>query len=298
MKKGLISKAGKGIASGDVANALVRNLLSDLSKSQDTYITNDYILKTLEFFDFKCPYTDEELFDQATKANIMMKLQKGELEPEDIEIDRSKFQLDHIVPHNRESCGLNLYGNLVWVKKEANSKKRNLNFEDFINSYDEIPSSEKSKRIQKIKDFQKFTGYDIWISKTNIMKKYLEDKYNEVMPAQEENLKYMLGLLNAKTTNPSTSSKAVKKLPKWTETPTSKVHKIIKAFIELEQNSVTKEVSIPNLLLKCPEAKKSDINSLKTDIGNNYGKLFENGSVKGTLKFAPDIEQIIDRSKF
>lgn len=59
-KKSLKSKAAKGIAYGDVANSMVRNLLTLLSKQLGA-ITEEQITKTIEFFDKKCPYTGKNI---------------------------------------------------------------------------------------------------------------------------------------------------------------------------------------------------------------------------------------------
>lgn len=48
-KKNLKSKAAKGIAYGDVANSMVRNLLTLLSKQLGA-ITEEQIKKTIVFF--------------------------------------------------------------------------------------------------------------------------------------------------------------------------------------------------------------------------------------------------------
>lgn len=172
-KKGL-SKAARGIQLGDVANAAVRNVLTILSIHIGD-ISADDVLDASVYFDYKCPYTGRDLSSEIkAKAN-------GEKAP--------NIVLDHIVPQNRECCGLNVKGNLVWVDKEANGRKGGKSFDEFILTDDKIVSSttpgERQARVDKIKAYQNACGYDPKkIAK--IASQMLEDHYKKIENMQVE----------------------------------------------------------------------------------------------------------------
>lgn len=93
-------KSIKGHSESDVANSSIRKILSQLSKKFPA-VDEDYFKNCLEFFDYKCPYTDEKL---SIKNN----------------------ELDHIIPQNRKYCGLNVKGNIIICSPDANRKKVHL----------------------------------------------------------------------------------------------------------------------------------------------------------------------------
>jgi hypothetical protein len=95
--------------------------------------------------------------------------------------------LDHIVPQNRVDCGLNVKGNLVWADKEANGRKGDKSFEEFILTDDEIVRTstlaERQARVQKIKSFQKSCNYDP-IKIAQVVSPMLEKIYNNIQLSQ------------------------------------------------------------------------------------------------------------------
>ena len=95
---------------GDAANIFVRCMLSDISDLLGGFSKED-LEKTVEYFDYKCPYTGEDI---------------------SVEFKTGKWVLDHLIPHNRESVGLNLYGNIIVTTKNTNAAKAAKYFEDFI----------------------------------------------------------------------------------------------------------------------------------------------------------------------
>lgn len=160
------TKAGRGIRYSDVSNASIRNILFEISKSFKSNMTFECITnEAMEYFDFKCPYTGIDIKN-------------------DFEKNPELFDLDHIVPQNKECCGLNIRGNMIFVKKEINSKKRNTNFEDFILNQTDGTIEEKNERIKRIQAFQQYCGYDPVKIKAAI-NPILERIYREV----EENQK-------------------------------------------------------------------------------------------------------------
>ena len=145
-KKGLFKRTYPG----DVANAFIRCLLCDLSLKIGTFSEAD-LNQAKEYFGGKCPYTGEDL---------------GE-----------NYVLDHLVPINRNSCGLHLKGNIIATSKSANSKKSSANYIDFIHNKVEGTEAEKKARIEKIKSFVEQTGYHECNDK---IKDYCLKKYEEI----------------------------------------------------------------------------------------------------------------------
>jgi len=142
---GILTKVAKGVAFGDVSNQAVRNILTEISKSISGNFTEQEMYDTLDFFDWKCPYTDKDLRPL-------------------IEENRGGYATDHVYPQNREWCGLNVKGNLIIVDSLANSKKGQDDVEHFLLTNTEvlgdIDIQIRQARLDKIKEFQKLCGYD------------------------------------------------------------------------------------------------------------------------------------------
>jgi hypothetical protein len=111
---------------GDAQNTAIRVFLKQFSKKFNTFFSDDLKQKTLEYFNYKCPYSGDDISD-------------------------GKFVMDHIVSFNRECCGLHIYGNILLVTKEANNAKHHQPVEDFLKN-----EPAKLARIQK---FMKDSGY-------------------------------------------------------------------------------------------------------------------------------------------
>ena len=170
-KKGL-SKAAKGIQTGDVANPSIRNILTLISVYIGDITTQD-IIETCQYFNYKCPYTGRDL-----SKEILAKMAGGKA---------ANIVLDHIVPQNKIFCGLNIKGNLIWVDKNANERKGDKSFEDFILTDQEILNTstaiERQARIDKIKAFQQLCNYQPeTIAK--IVSPMLEKIYNDIQLLQ------------------------------------------------------------------------------------------------------------------
>ena len=136
---------GRPVAKGDVANMAVRNVLSEISKKLLNTVTSDYLLAAAAFFGYKCPYTGRDIKQEILSFNT------------------TNLALDHIVPENKESLGLNIEGNTILVDKIANSVKSDKSVEDFLlkdKFFANVPLADRQARLQKIKDFQVKYAYD------------------------------------------------------------------------------------------------------------------------------------------
>ncbi len=174
--KDLKSKAARGIYSGDVANSSVGKFLREIGNNYSDKIDETYLQETLEFFKYKCPYTGKDL-RKLTKDQIV---------------------IDHIVPINKDYCGLNVRGNLVLVDKIANNNKGGKSIEEYFNKYDVKDSKQK---LVKIKQFQKKYNYNPEkikkiiqpeiIKSYNDITKFVNKKGNELSSKYANKLKDM-----------------------------------------------------------------------------------------------------------
>lgn len=129
---------GKGrMNPGDVANHLIRCMLADASEVVGSWTEADRD-RTLAYFGHRCAFTGAP-YDPAT------------------------FVWDHLVPHNKESCGLHTYGNLVPATRSANSAKADKDFKEFLltdrATLGDAPGSERQARIERLEAFQRDSGY-------------------------------------------------------------------------------------------------------------------------------------------
>lgn len=133
----------------DVANISVRNILTMISIYKGE-ITASEMDATNKYFNYECPYTGRDI--SAAIANRLAG------------IPDSSIAIDHIVPQNKEQCGLNVYGNLVWVDSKANGRKGGKDYKKFLLTDKVIASTSTpaaiQARIDKIEAFQRHCGYD------------------------------------------------------------------------------------------------------------------------------------------
>ena len=198
-----LTKVAKGIAYGDVANAAIRNILTEIGNSIFGKFTPQDLRETLDFFDWKCPYTGRDL--------------RKSLEDEDGSCDT-----DHICPQNKEGCGLNVKGNLVIVDKVANNEKKGTDVDVFLLTnttvLGNLDSKTRQKRLEKIKDFQKLCGYDPETIH-RIVKPILEARYAEIIKEQKECIEKTLDELKKEGIHPlkkDSSKKTGKKVQSQT----------------------------------------------------------------------------------
>lgn len=166
----LLTKAGRGMKIGDAANIAVRNILTSISEAMDTKITEDGMREALDFFDWRCPYTGRYLGkDPKSKGAV----------------------LDHIVPQNKDECGLNVKGNLIYVDRVANLAKAGKKLEDFLMNNDTVDGLKgvskaiRLERLEKIREFQRINQYNP-IEIKNRLSKYMLSCYSAVQEAQRE----------------------------------------------------------------------------------------------------------------
>ena len=174
----ILTKVAKGVAFGDVSNQSIRNILTEISKSIGGRFTEQEMYDTLDFFDWKCPYTGKDL----------RPLIEGNL---------GGYATDHIYPQNKEWCGLNVKGNLIIVDRVANDKKHNQDVETFLLNDQEVlgnlDEQTRRTRLEKIKEFQKQCGYDPEQIRS-IVSPLMQARYDEVRTEQE---KYISDALDA-----------------------------------------------------------------------------------------------------
>lgn len=156
----------------DVANISVRNILTMLSIYKGEITINE-MDDTNKFFNYECPYTGRDL--STAIANRLAG------------VPDSSIDIDHIVPQNREQCGLNVYGNLVWVDSKANGRKGGKDYKEFLLKDKVIASTatpaEIQARIDKIEAFQRHSGYDaVTIAKT--ISPLLSKHYDDILSLQ------------------------------------------------------------------------------------------------------------------
>ncbi len=174
-KKSLLTKAGKGLTVNDVANSSIRNILGKLMKIEESELK-----ETEEHFGWKCPYTGQDLRERIEKKEDVV--------------------LDHIVPQNKDYCGLNVKGNLIYVDKTANSKKGTKTVEEFLiddkaGFFSDTPMEVREERLAKIKAFQKKCGYDPEGVQRKLAAK-LEEVYREIANNQNILIKDIMTLLD------------------------------------------------------------------------------------------------------
>ena len=160
-----ITKVAKGIAYGDVSNIAIRNILTEISKQLFDKIDEAYFEEMRKFFNNKCPYTGKDL--NALEQN-------------------NQIATDHIVPQNKEYCGLNIPGNLILCDKIANQKKGCKTIEQFLlgdDFYLNDSYNVRKARYDKIKQFQSKYNYNpIKIKQT--IDFILSNIYSEVRKSQ------------------------------------------------------------------------------------------------------------------
>lgn len=177
----ILTKVAKGVAFGDVSNQSIRNILTEISKSIGGRFTEQEMYDTLDFFDWKCPYTGKDL----------RPLIEGNL---------GGYATDHIYPQNKEWCGLNVKGNLIIVDRAANDKKHNKDVETFLLNDQEVlgnlDEQTRKARLEKIKEFQKLCGYDPEQIRS-IVSPLMQARYDEVRTEQERYISDALDALEA-----------------------------------------------------------------------------------------------------
>lgn len=267
----------------DAANIFVRNLLCDMSEELGGFKEHDW-KKTLKYFDKRCAYTG-------------------------VKLSEKKTVIDHLIAHNRQECGLHLYGNLIPATREANAAKSNKTFEDFLinntSILGDLDIEIRQERIAKIKEFQIISGYFEKLEKLKTiisLHDFVKFQYESIYQKVEENKREFSGYLKEQAlenvTIPSKSG-IVKdinyKLELWSAKPYLNVHKII--ALVLDNENICKEELIAKIqYLEISTNPAGAIASLMSDIGNNYGKVIQ--EVEGQIEFCPEVKEKINSYKW
>ena len=267
----------------DAANIFVRNLLCDMSEELGGFKEHDW-KKTLKYFDKRCAYTG-------------------------VKLSEKKTVIDHLIAHNRQECGLHLYGNLIPATREANAAKSNKTFEDFLMNntsiLGDLDIEIRQERISKIKEFQIISGYFEKLEKLkNIISlhDFVKFQYESIYQKVEENKREFSGYLKEQAlenvTIPSKSG-IVKdinyKLELWSAKPYLNVHKII--ALVLDNENICKEELIAKIQdLEISKNPTGAIASLMSDVGNNYGRVIQ--EVEGQIEFCPEVKEKINSYKW
>lgn len=267
----------------DAANIFVRNLLCDMSEELGGFKEHDW-KKTLKYFDKRCAYTG-------------------------VKLSEKKTVIDHLIAHNRQECGLHLYGNLIPATREANAAKSNKTFEDFLMNntsiLGDLDIEIRQERIAKIKEFQIISGYFEKLEKLKNMinlHDFVKFQYESIYQKVEENKREFSGYLKEQAlenvTIPSKSG-IVKdinyKLELWSAKPYLNVHKII--ALVLDNENICKEELIAKIQdLEISKNPTGAIASLMSDVGNNYGRVIQ--EVEGQIEFCPEVKEKINSYKW
>ena len=191
----VLTRVARGIAFGDVSNSSIRNILTEISKQIAGRLTNQEMLDTLDYFDWRCPYTGKDL----------RPLIEGKL---------GGYVTDHIYPQSRVWCGLNVKGNLVIVDKEANSAKDDADIETFLLTDTKVLTDidvigrTRQERLDKIRAFQADCKYDPERIR-DIVAPLMEKRYEEVRKEQEqwiEDTMAELSTIGIRALTPATTS--------------------------------------------------------------------------------------------
>lgn len=150
---------------GDVANLMVRCILSDASELLGGWTDADRE-RTLQYFDGRCAYTG-------------------------ISYDRVTFVWDHLIPHNQDACGLHLYGNLVPATRAANSAKADKDFRVFLRQdhacLGDLTAEARETRIRRLEDFMLATGYAEKAAAIKDLPALCAEQYERVKAICQEN---------------------------------------------------------------------------------------------------------------
>lgn len=258
---GLLTRVARGIAYGDVSNSSIRNILTEISKSIAGGITEQEMEDTLDYFDWKCPYTGRDL-----RQSIVNK--------------DGSYATDHIYPQNRVWCGLNVKGNLIIVAKEANSAKKGMDvktfFEEDSKFWDNLGVNKQTRlaRLQKIRDFQKQCGYDPDQIR-NVVSPLMEVRYDEVRIEQEKCIKDTLDALK------KINIHVISKEPISTKTKTAKSNLLPELIF-----NPSEEKQFKNELLKSKKAHfiLTYISGKKVKTPWNAQKFKETSDLKGNIE--------------
>jgi hypothetical protein len=268
-------KSFKRTYSADAANIFVRNILCEVSEELGGFSEKDWS-KTLKFFDHKCAYTG-------------------------VSLSKKKIVQDHLIPHNREACGLNLYGNIVPTTKEANGAKSSKDYKDFIlnntSILGDLDESIRKQRIAKIEEFVAQSKYSkIHNSVKDKLVEYTQQQYKIIQDKANNCIVEIASFIDFSETEITESinfhyNNIEEKIELWASKPYTNVHKIIALVVSnnnMSRDELVDKVSKNTLSKNAYGA----ISSLMTNAGNCYGQVFQEEN--GFIRFCPQVKSKID----
>lgn len=175
-----LSKAAKGLTHSDVSNAAIRSILAYISIEKYGRFTENDMIETLDFFEWRCPYTGIDL-----REKIINKT--------------GGYATDHIIPQNMTYCGLNIKGNLIIVDKTANNIKgkktaKEFLLDDSLPFWSGTPRGIRQSRLNRIHEFQSACGYRPEAIRQAICP-LLQQIYSDVQDEQRRKIKMVLHLM-------------------------------------------------------------------------------------------------------
>lgn len=268
-------KSFKRTYSADAANIFVRNLLCDVSEELGGFSEKDWS-NTLRFFDHKCAYTG-------------------------VSLSKKKIVQDHLIPHNREACGLNLYGNIVPTTKEANGAKSSKDYKDFIlNNTSILGDLDESIRKQRIAKIEEFVAQSKYKEKINCIQsnlsEYAKSHYDSIQKQAKACKDKIASCIDyedqAVIESINSNYKTIEdRINLWASKPYTNVHKIIALAAsdeKMSRDDLVDKINKRNLSKNAYGA----ISSLMTNAGNCYGQVFQEEN--GFIRFCPQIKSKID----
>ncbi len=149
----------------EVAESFVKCMLSDISEHLG-YFTKDELDRTVRYFDYKCPYTGQDIRQS---------------------FYHDDYVIDYLIPMDISSWGLHLYGNIIVTTREVLKRKRRNFFENFIYHCTEGTEEERIQRIEKIRNFQEpYLFHYRKIQKNEALKELCKSKYNSILEQLEK----------------------------------------------------------------------------------------------------------------
>lgn len=139
----------------------------------------------------------------------------------------------------------------------------------------------------------KATGENVNTVMENLIKLYLKEYFEEAAKECETDIKL---------TKNNIGGKAARKLPRWAENKELNAHKIIRAFLLLE--NINKNVTLSMLKTACSDNSRNDIYvpkfninfaQMKLDTEKSLGKVFIEKD--GYVRISPDIRKHISKLK-
>lgn len=270
--KTIVTKACKPAAFGDAKNSAVRHLLGCVSGELFEKIDDDYLQYAAGYFNYKCPYTDEDI--SFVKNN-----------------DNTGLNADHIIPNNKEYLGLTIKGNILLVTKDANNKKGGkTSIDDFMinHSYSKLGTQAQRKaKLKKIMEFQKEFYYDAK-GINNVLKPFIDNYVIELQKFQEEYVtKLKKELYRVESVILMRYNEYAQKIAKRKDGSSYSPNSCKAYTSSIKTLFDTKKATVDDLL----DPVKLDV--LITDVSNKSSSYYKSGNTSAALKIFKEFAKTI-----